>query len=70
LDLVAAARSAEPNFYDVIGVTVTVRKRNETQLIVRVSAQYYLRAVENPAPYQKFFRTLKQALFLQGQAVN
>jgi hypothetical protein len=66
LDLVAAARSAEPNFYDVIGVTVTVRKRNETQLVVRVSAQYYLRAVEDPAPYQKFFRTLKQTLFLQA----
>ncbi len=70
LGLVTAARSAEPNFYDVIGVTVTLRKRKETQLVVRASAQYYLRAVEDPAPYQKFFRTLEQALFLQGQAVN
>jgi hypothetical protein len=52
----------------VIGVTV--RTRNETQLVVRASTQYYLRAVEDPAPYHKFFRTLEQALFLQGQAVN
>ena len=52
---------------DLVRLTITVRKRNETQLVVRASAQYYLRAVEDPAPYQKFFRTLEQALFLQGQ---
>ena len=55
---------------DLVRLTVTVRKRNETQLVVRASAQYYLRAVEDPAPYQKFFRTLEQALFLQGQLVE
>ena len=44
-------------------LTVTVRSRNETQLIVRASAQYYMRAVENPKPYQGFFRTLEQAVF-------
>jgi hypothetical protein len=37
---------------------------------VRASAQYYLRAVEDPEPYQKFFRTLEQALFLQGKSVE
>ncbi len=55
---------------DVVRLTVTVRKRNEAQLVVRASAQFYLRAVEDPAPYQKFFRTLEQALFLQGQTVQ
>jgi hypothetical protein len=44
-------------------LTVTVRSRNETQLVVRASAQYYMRAVENPEPYQGFFRTLEQAVF-------
>jgi len=52
---------------NLVRFTATVRKRNEAQLIVRASAQYYLRAVEAPEPYQKFFRTLEQALFLQGQ---
>jgi len=55
---------------DLVRLTITVRKRNETQLVVRASAQYYLRAVEDPAPYQKFFRTLEQTLFLQGQLVD
>lgn len=55
---------------DLVRLTITVRKRDDTQLVVRASAQYYLRAVEDPAPYQKFFRTLEQALFLQGQLLE
>lgn len=55
---------------DLVRLTVTVRQRNTAQLVVRTSAQYYLRAVEDPAPYQQFFRTLEQALFLQGQSVE
>jgi len=55
---------------DLVRLTVTVRKRNETQLVVRASAQYYLRAVEDPVPYQKFFRTLEQTLFLQSQSAD
>ena len=55
---------------DLVRLTITVRKRNETQLVVRASAQYYLRAVEDPLPYQRFFRTLEQALFLQGRTTE
>jgi len=55
---------------DLVRLTATVRKRNEAQLVVRASAQFYLRAVEDPAPYQQFFRALEQALFLQGKAVD
>jgi hypothetical protein len=55
---------------DLVRLTATVRKRNDLQLIVRASVQYYLRAVEDPEPYQKFFRTLEQALFLQGKSVE
>jgi hypothetical protein len=50
---------------DLVRLTVTVRPRNEKQLVVRASAQFYLRAVEDPQPYQKFFRSLEQALFLE-----
>lgn len=55
---------------DLVRLTVTVRSRGETQLVVRASAQYYLQAIEGPEPYQKFFRTLEQALFIQGNAVS
>ena len=52
---------------DAVRMTVTISARNESQLIVRASAQYYLRAVESPAPYQGFFRALAQAMFLEAQ---
>jgi len=55
---------------NLVRFTATVRKRSDTQLVVRASIQFYLRAVEDPVPYQKFFRTLEQALFLEGQAVE
>lgn len=55
---------------DLVRLTVTVRDRNESQLIVRASAQFYLRAVEDPVPYQQFFRTLEQAIFLEGHTIE
>ena len=55
---------------NLVRFTATIRPRGETQLMVRVNAQFYLRAVEDPAPYQKFFRTLEQALFVQGQTAE
>lgn len=55
---------------DLVRLTVTVRKRNDTQVVVRASAQFYLRAVEEPELYQQFFRALEQSLFLQGQLVD
>ena len=48
---------------DLVRMTVTVRDRNAEQLIVRASAQYYLRPVEAPEAYQKFYAALNQALF-------
>ena len=51
---------------DLVRMTVTVRKRNDAQSVVRASAQFYLRAVEDPATYQQFFRALEQSLFLQA----
>ncbi|OQW34429.1 MAG: hypothetical protein A4E19_18385 [Nitrospira sp. SG-bin1] len=65
-------RSWGPFFHrsDLLRITVSVRKRNEAQLVVRASAQFYLRAVEDPVPYQQFFRTLEQAVFLEGHSVE
>ena len=55
---------------NLVRLTVTVRPRGETQLVVRASAQYYLKAIESPEPYQQFFRTLEQALFIQAHAAQ
>jgi hypothetical protein len=48
---------------NLVRLTVTVRARNASQQIVRASAQFYLTPIEDPEPYQDFFRTLDQALF-------
>jgi len=55
---------------NLVRFTATIRTRGESQLVVRANAQFYLQAVEEPGPYQQFFRALEQALFLQGQPVE
>ena len=51
-------------------MTVTVRPRGTTQLLVRANAQFGLRAVEDPQPYQQFFDALGKAMFLAAQEVD
>jgi hypothetical protein len=70
--LTRSYRSWGPFYHrsDLVRMTVTVRKRSEAQLVVRASAQFYLRAVEDPVPYQQFFRTLEQAIFLEGHSIE
>ena len=51
-------------------MTVTVRPRGTTQLLVRANAQFGLRAVEDPQPYQQFFDALGKAMFLAAQQVD
>lgn len=55
---------------NLVRFTAMIRSRGESQLIVRASAQFYLQAVEEPGPYQQFFRALEQTVFLQGQSVE
>ncbi len=52
-----------------VRLTVTVRPRDATQLLVRASAQYNLRVIEDPKPYQDFFTALQKAMFLTAHAV-
>src|SRR5512147_833399 len=40
LGLVSAARFAEPNYYDVLGVTVTVRPQADGRMMIRANAIY------------------------------
>ena len=51
-------------------MTVSVRSKGETQLLVRANAQYQLKAVEDPQPYQNFFTALSKALFLEAHQVE
>jgi len=51
-------------------ITVTVRPRGTTQVLVRANAQYLDKAVEDPKPYQDFFTALEKAMFLTAQQVD
>ena len=51
-------------------MTVTVRPRNENELLVRASAQYQMRPVEDPEPYQDFFVAPEKSMFLAAHAVD
>jgi len=51
-------------------LTVTVRPRGKTRILVRANGQYNLQAVENPEPYQKFFTSLGKAMFLTAHNVD
>jgi hypothetical protein len=67
LGLVTAARFAEPNFYDVVGVTVTVRPEAEGRMMIRANAIYNNKPIEDPKVYQNFFATLERSLFIVKQ---
>jgi hypothetical protein len=64
LGLVSAARFAEPNYYDVLGVTVTVRPQTDGRMMIRANAIYNNKPIEDPKVYQNFFATLERSLFV------
>jgi hypothetical protein len=51
-------------------MTVTVRPRGKSQLIVRANAQYGIYPVEDPKSYQDFFSSLSKSMFLDAQEVE
>jgi len=51
-------------------VTVSVRARGDTQMLVRISAERGQAAVEDPKPYQDFFTALEKAMFLTAHQVD
>lgn len=64
LGLVTAARFAEPNYYDILGVTVTVRQQDDGKTMVRANAIYNNKPIEDPKVYQNFFASLERSLFI------
>ena len=51
-------------------MTVSIRPRGETRLLVRANAQYNVKAVDDPEPYQQFFFALEKSLFLTAHQVD
>ena len=51
-------------------ITVTVRPKGETQLVVRASAQMNQENITDPKPYQEFFVALQKAMFLTAHQVD
>jgi hypothetical protein len=68
LGLVTAARFAEPNYYDVVTITVTVRQESADKLSIRANAIYNNKPIEDPKVYQNFFAALQRALFLSEES--
>jgi hypothetical protein len=66
LGLITAARFAEPNYLDVVGITVTVRATPDGKTLVRANAVYNNRPIEDPEVYQRFFAALQRSLFQAG----
>jgi hypothetical protein len=64
LGLVTAARFAEPKYYDVVGVTVTVRSLNKKQTTIRANAIFNNEPITDPEVYRNFFATLERSLFI------
>jgi hypothetical protein len=51
-------------------VTVTVRPRGETQMLVRANAGYDEEVVKDPKFYRDFFAALEKAMFLTAHEVD
>jgi hypothetical protein len=51
-------------------VTVTVRARDERQMLVRANAEFNNKPVEDPAAYQNFFNALGRSIFLAASKAD
>ena len=55
---------------DLIRFTVSLRPRGSGATIIRASGQINQHELSDPAPFQRFFESLSQALFLQAQNID
>lgn len=56
--------------YQQLKMTVSVRDGNPGQVLVRANAQYGVKPIEKPEPYQDFFTALEKSMFLAAQQVE
>lgn len=54
----------------LVRLTVTIRPEGSSRTIVRVSGQLNQHELSDPAPFQRFFEALSEALFLQANNVD
>ncbi|MDD5109574.1 MAG: hypothetical protein PHR73_01830 [Candidatus Omnitrophica bacterium] len=54
----------------ILKMTVIVRSKNDKQLLVRANAQFGIKSVDTPEPYQDFFDALSKAVFLTAQNID
>lgn len=50
--------------------TVTIRPGSDARTIVRASGQLNQHELSDPAPFQRFYEALSQALFLQANNID
>jgi hypothetical protein len=62
--LVTAARFAEPNYQDMVGITVTVQPEGSDKMRIRANVIYNNKPITDPKIYQNFFATLERSLFV------
>lgn len=53
-----------------VRITTTVRPYGDSQIIVRANAQYNMKAIEDPEPYQQFFAAYEKAMFLTAHNID
>ena len=51
-------------------ITVSVRPKGKTQLLVRANCQIGVKPVTDPVTYQRFFTALSRSLFLEAHQVE
>ena len=64
LGMVTGARFAEPRYFDVVGITVTVRPVGESRMTVRANAIFNNEPITDPEVYRNFFATLERSFFI------
>ena len=66
MGMVTAARFAEPRYFDVVAVTVTVREISEGNFAIRANAIFNNKPVSDPEVYRNFFTTLQRSIVLDA----
>ncbi len=51
----------------VIKMTISVRPKGATQMVVRANGQFNINPIEDPKAYQDLFASLEKSLFLTAQ---
>jgi len=54
----------------LLKMSVTVRPRGKTQLLVRANAQFGIKPIADPEPYQDFFSALEKSVFITAHQVD